>query len=373
MKRIAAISALMLSIATSASPSDLAAKMIDAVRRADADGCVETQLFCNTTTQGRLAAGDCTTSNGFLIDDFQFAGSAGQFVTITVTPTSPSFTNPVIVLVPPASDASKTPLVEGPAPVTLRYLLASTGTWSIGVSTTDLFATGSYNISLSCDIDTSSEPQNCVFQELACSQRLDWELTSASCRFTPPGNTVFAGFFLPSDVGTTITITAQTIGDFRPRAEIFESCSSAALAFDTTRTNTSATATYTITRPGDYYGIVTSVDDFGVGFFTVNVTCVLPPCAPPVIINQPASVTLPAGSTAFVSVDAIGTAPFHYRWTELGDPLTTIGTDSPQFKTPVLQRTQQYQVVVSNACGSVTSQTATVTVTQPPRRHAAKH
>jgi hypothetical protein len=373
MKRIAAISALMLSIATSASPSDLAAKMIDAVRRADADGCVETQLFCNTTTQGRLAAGDCTTSNGFLIDDFQFAGSAGQFVTITVTPTSPSFTNPVIVLVPPSIDASKTPLVEGPAPVTLRYRLASTGTWSIGVSTTDLFASGSYNISLNCETDTSSNPQNCTFQELACGQRLDWELTSTSCRFTPPDNKVFAAFFLPSDVGTTVTINAQTTGDFRPRAAIFESSSGAALAFDTTRTDTSATATYRITQPGEYYGIVTSVDDFGVGFFTVNVTCILPPCAPPVIINQPASVTLPAGSTALVSVDAIGTAPLHYRWSELGDPGTTIGIDSPQFKTPTLQHTQQYQVVVSNACGAITSQTATVTITPPPRRHAAKH
>jgi hypothetical protein len=82
----------------------------------------------------------------------------------------------------------------------------------------------------------------------------------------------------------------------------------------------------------------------------------------PTITQQPLSVTVTAGQSAAFSVMATGTAPLTYQWFMNG---TAAGTNSSTF--PIAQTTTgqtgaQIHVKVSNATGSATSNTVTLTV-----------
>jgi hypothetical protein len=82
----------------------------------------------------------------------------------------------------------------------------------------------------------------------------------------------------------------------------------------------------------------------------------------PTITQQPSSVTVTAGQSAAFSVMATGTAPLTYQWFMNG---TAAGTNSSAF--PIAQTTTgqtgaQIHVKVSNATGSATSNTVTLTV-----------
>src|SRR5580692_8040424 len=82
----------------------------------------------------------------------------------------------------------------------------------------------------------------------------------------------------------------------------------------------------------------------------------------PTITQQPSSVTVTAGQSAAFSVMATGTAPLTYQWFMNG---TAAGTNSSTF--PIAQTTTgqtgaQIHVKVSNATGSATSNTVTLTV-----------
>jgi hypothetical protein len=88
-------------------------------------------------------------------------------------------------------------------------------------------------------------------------------------------------------------------------------------------------------------------------------------CSPPVIVglNQPKNTTVNRGSTTQLSVTADGTGPFVYQWYQgfqgqTSSPVAK-GTDST-LTTPAINDTSLFWVRVSNACGSVDSQTATV-------------
>ena len=96
-----------------------------------------------------------------------------------------------------------------------------------------------------------------------------------------------------------------------------------------------------------------------------------PPAVTPVTITSPPqSQTVSAGNSASFSVTATGTPPLSYQW-QLN------GTDVPNATsaTLVLDNIQvlqagDYDVVVSNAGGSVTSQIATLAIISPPARPA---
>jgi diaminopimelate epimerase len=86
----------------------------------------------------------------------------------------------------------------------------------------------------------------------------------------------------------------------------------------------------------------------------------------PVITIDPADATVCAGNTATFSVTATGTG-LTYQWQlSTGGPFSDIvGATLDTYTTPALalgDSGNQYQVVVTNACGSVTSAAATVTV-----------
>src|SRR5271156_4509865 len=85
--------------------------------------------------------------------------------------------------------------------------------------------------------------------------------------------------------------------------------------------------------------------------------------AAPSITTQPSNQTVTAGQTATFTVTADGTAPLTYQWQKGSTSIT--GATSASYTTPATTTANsgsQFSVVVSNAIGSVTSNSATLTV-----------
>ena len=83
----------------------------------------------------------------------------------------------------------------------------------------------------------------------------------------------------------------------------------------------------------------------------------------PSLATQPSSQTVTAGQAATFSVMATGTAPLSYQWQKNGANIS--GAMSSSYTTPVTTMAdsgEQFRVMVSNAAGSVTSNTATLNV-----------
>lgn len=86
---------------------------------------------------------------------------------------------------------------------------------------------------------------------------------------------------------------------------------------------------------------------------------------PPAITTQPTGATIATGYTATLSLVATGTPAPAIQWYEgtSGTTTTPVGTNSPTFTTPALSATTSYWARVTNAGGSVDSDTAIITVT----------
>jgi hypothetical protein len=87
----------------------------------------------------------------------------------------------------------------------------------------------------------------------------------------------------------------------------------------------------------------------------------------PTITTQPVSQTVTAGQTATFSVVANGTGPLSYQWQQNG--VNIAGATASSYTTSATTTSQsgtKYDVVVSNSAGSVTSTSATLTVSAVP-------
>ena len=86
------------------------------------------------------------------------------------------------------------------------------------------------------------------------------------------------------------------------------------------------------------------------------------PVAPSLTV-QPGSVTVTAGQTATFSLSASGTAPLTYQWQKNGADITNAASSS--YTTPVTTTSdsgEMFRVKVTNSAGSVTSNSAMLTV-----------
>ncbi len=93
-----------------------------------------------------------------------------------------------------------------------------------------------------------------------------------------------------------------------------------------------------------------------------------PTCTPVAITGQPQSATITAGSSRTLTVTATGTTPISYQWYigssgNTSNPISG-ATSSSLNVTP--GSTTSYWVRVTNSCGAVNSNTATITVNAAP-------
>jgi hypothetical protein len=106
----------------------------------------------------------------------------------------------------------------------------------------------------------------------------------------------------------------------------------------------------------------------GSGSGSTPPTTPTPPAATAVTITAPpADQSVPVGQTATFSVTATGTAPITYQWQKNAANIS--GATSASYTTPATATTDsgaKFNVVVTNSVGSVTSGSATLTVTAIP-------
>ena len=90
---------------------------------------------------------------------------------------------------------------------------------------------------------------------------------------------------------------------------------------------------------------------------------------PPIINAQPPTLTINRGRSASLSVSADGNAPLVYQWYQgqSGDTSQPIaGATNPFLITPALNDNTAYWVYITNEIGEINSQTAQITINQPP-------
>ena len=99
-------------------------------------------------------------------------------------------------------------------------------------------------------------------------------------------------------------------------------------------------------------------------------------CVNPAIVVQPVSMTVRRGEGFRVEATASGSEPLHYAWFEGESGVTSfpVGNDSRRLIIAAGRpASTKFWVQVSNGCESVDSEAATVTVTVPVKRRAARH
>ena len=172
-------------------------------------------------------------------------------------------------------------------------------------------------------------------------------------------STVLFSTFASSDSKNDVTLSA-----FSDSEELIATIDKSVIkapgigdAILTLRTTPRATA-------GDHVVTITATDGTTSSSASVFVTIL---CDPPFIlgIDQPKGSTVSAGRPAQLSVKVSGSGPYTYQWYTGASGLVNFplaGGTSANFTTSALNDTTSYWVRVSNPCGSVDSQTATVNV-----------
>src|SRR5439155_5948666 len=98
----------------------------------------------------------------------------------------------------------------------------------------------------------------------------------------------------------------------------------------------------------------------------VDVTVLTSTGSPPVIIQQPSSLVVTQGSNATFHVSATGTPAPAYQWRFNQNDIPGAQATSYTVTNAQPANAGNYDAVVSNSSGSVTSSVATLTVRVPP-------
>jgi len=127
---------------------------------------------------------------------------------------------------------------------------------------------------------------------------------------------------------------------------------------------------YTVTVGGYYYVRAYNGNCWSVGSYRTQDQIVI--ATPAAISTQPTSQNVVSGANASFTVTASGTAPFTYQWQEsaglAGSSWVNAGTAATLNLTgiPLSKNGYKYRVIVSNGCGSTTSNVVTLTVVSGP-------
>ena len=99
---------------------------------------------------------------------------------------------------------------------------------------------------------------------------------------------------------------------------------------------------------------------------TTSQVATLTVIVPPGITRQPHDQTVTVGYSQNFKVTASGSAPLSYQWSFNGTPIASATTSVLSFNNTQTNAAGAYQVVITNAAGSITSAMVTLTVIIPP-------
>ncbi|HYM62912.1 MAG TPA: hypothetical protein VEZ11_18645 [Thermoanaerobaculia bacterium] len=336
------------------------ADILRIIAEPEAADCAVTPISRVAEFRGTLAAGDCTASDGTLFDIFQFQGNAGDMVTATVVPLTSGFRNPTLAMVPPIADGTRPPQMSGGAAATVTFVLNSTGSWRLGVGSTDPSSSGDYLLTLNCRPDPSpTVPQACLPQNLLCGQTLSYKITDQACMFVSSPLLLYTPINLYAVAGDVLNVQMLS-PDFQPKFGIYDEHGGLPLLRSSTSTS-GAAMTFTVPKSGRYFFAAYAVTDSTIGSFTLTLGCSHSGCIEPYFRTQPADVAVLNGQTASVALDVVAPAgPVSYEWYDVtvppGDfPIQPPLSTQPVFKTPPITATRYYSVKVSTPCGSAIS------------------
>jgi DNA-binding beta-propeller fold protein YncE len=117
---------------------------------------------------------------------------------------------------------------------------------------------------------------------------------------------------------------------------------------------------------GNYVYVVETYYQAGSYYYTIQVFVNNANIVPPIITNQPASQTIPAGTNLTLSVSVVGTAPFAYQWYSNNVPLPGATSASFTLTNTSSADSATYFVLVTNSYGSAVSSNAVLDVEITP-------
>jgi hypothetical protein len=175
-----------------------------------------------------------------------------------------------------------------------------------------------------------------------------------------------------SGAGTVPVISAQpanqTVNSGQPATFSVVATGSGTLSYQWQKSSTNISgatqSTYTIpatTAADDGSQFAVTVSDSAGSVTSSSATLTVN--SAPVITTQPSNQSATVGGTATFTVVAEGTSPLSYQWQKAGNNIS--GATSSSYTTPATALTDngsQFDVIVSNSLGSVTSNKATLSV-----------
>jgi hypothetical protein len=123
----------------------LQARQSGRVQRKLVPDCTLGSISIGQTVTSAIDTSDCVSSDSHYFDFYQFAGTAGQTVTATV---SSADLGSMIVAFQSSGDGTVLAENQGSSPVSVTYLLPTTTTYVIGLGSVNTLTTGTYTLSL---------------------------------------------------------------------------------------------------------------------------------------------------------------------------------------------------------------------------------
>jgi len=287
---------------------------------------------------------------------FTFIGVHDQVIAATIRPLDTPSAGVRLALQPPVD--VHPPVISGTEAATLRYVLPSTGTYTV---IANVVASGRYLVALDSRPANAGVPTDCVREELVNGERVEWELTSIACRFTD-AERLASCFPLYAIAGDPVTITLDS-PDFRPRIAIY--------SFDFLQPQLIAdapAATFVAGETARYWVMATTTEHEKTGRYVLTMSARDSGCLAPVLIREPADVVVSYGSGAKVSVEISGTrSGMRWEWFDML-ALPTILESGEQLTTPPVVAPQYYSAQVTNPCGVANTRMVKVSPVRDRRR-----
>jgi hypothetical protein len=344
---------------------------VDIQREAQAT-CAVTPITLAAVINGNLTTNSCIDGFGSREDLYSFTAMKGQTVTIEMS--SSAFS--VFLYMPGTTSETLSYLSSGVSMDRIVFTAPSTGTFrieaeSLWEATSSHPSTGPYTLKA-----YNGTPPPETFPKRSCGR--DYPI---SCGGSQGGNLTYGSCLLdtaawvdyytfPGYAGDVVSVELNTYESSytQPMVTILPPKGSTARGTFATGVNNATIIQYQIPVTGTWSLGVTSLDFNASGKYVVKLTCPVQ-CARPAIAIQPQHAFPARGASATLSVSATG-SNLHYAWHPAGDPFSTIGGDAPTISIPGTGGV--YYVDVSNACGSISSQSARVYPPTKQKRSSRK-